>query len=216
MIVHIYRAQVLTFAKHWMIAVAGLVVLNSAIGCGGNVATDTNGGTKTGTNVGVQSVPAQHRAADTTCPELRAAGTTNANKQDFDECAQDLDCTAGINGRCLWFKRSYCSYDTCFSDSDCLSDQPCECRDSASSSDANSCVAGGNCRGDADCGPGGFCSPSLVGKACGYDQSVTGNGYFCHTQQDSCLDDSDCDSSICAFDLQSTHWICVTQTFGCY
>lgn len=165
---------------------------------------------------GTQSVPAKHRPSDTACPEQRGAGDTFPNPSPGGECAQDSDCTAGINGRCLAeagidIDVVSCSYDTCFSDSDCSDNRPCECRQSETDSAANYCVVtGGNCRIDSDCGPGGFCSPSLLGDYCGFDSSI-GEGYFCHTPQDSCLNDSDCDSaSICAYSLQISHFTCVT------
>src|SRR5207237_924742 len=51
----------------------------------------------------------------------------------------------------------------------------------------NFCVAG-NCRIDSDCGINGFCSasgePSIV-------------GYFCHTPQDTCINDNDCSAHDC-------------------
>ena len=165
----------------------------------------------------VQGIPKNHRPAAMACPEQRGAGTTVANPQSYNECAQDSNCTTGIDGRCLGFKgTSSCSYDTCFSDSDCPDNQPCECRPSAADTAANYCVTtGGNCRVDSDCGPDGFCSPSLVGTGCGWDQSVSGDGYFCRTPQDSCLNDSDCDtSSTCAFDIGSNHWTCILCSIG--
>ncbi len=161
-------------------------------------------------------VPAKHRPTEIACPEQRGPGTTNSNPQSWDECTQDSDCTAGTNGRCLQSKLSFCSYDTCFSDSDCSDNRLCECRPSADDSAPNSCIAG-NCHIDADCGADGFCSPSVVDESstCGYDSS-TGDGYFCHTPQDSCVDDSDCGStSICAYNLPSSHWTCIVSSV-CY
>ncbi len=208
------HAQTVTVMKDWPILL--LVSFYCVVACGGDVTTNTTGRDTTGTTGGAQAVPENHRSADTTCPEQRGAGNANGYNQEVgDACAQDSDCTAGTNGRCLWFHGSYCSYDTCFSDSDCPNNEPCQCRPSDSDSAANFC-AGGNCRVDSDCGADGFCSPSLVGNICGYDTSVIGSGYFCHTPQDSCRNDSDCDSSsICLYSLQSNQWTCVARS-GCF
>jgi hypothetical protein len=133
---------------------------------------------------------------------------------------------------------TYCVYDTCFSDSDCPSNQPCGCRASASDNRANSCLTGSNCRIDTDCGLGGYCSPSQVGNLCGCMSTAfckpdaggacyvggpggswtqvpcacgdsCGHGYFCHTPQDTCVDDSDCTGgNACNFDLPSQTWTC--------
>ncbi len=62
------------------------------------------------------------------------------------------------------------------------------------------------------CGAGGYCSPSL-GECGNYDKAV---GYFCHTQDDECSDDSDCTGGIasspayCAFMPAVGHWRCST------
>jgi len=129
-----------------------------------------------------------------------------------------------------------CSYDECGSDSDCLGNAPCLCRGSNSDTSANTCATESNCRVDADCGAAGFCSPSLLGPcncvsetfcdasstgACtvtgpdGVTKSVPclctgkcGNGYFCHTANDSCLNDADCAQGTCKFDLISKAWMC--------
>jgi hypothetical protein len=132
----------------------------------------------------------------------------------------------------------YCSYDECTQDSDCKVNAPCACRSSNSDTGPNACATGSNCRVDADCGPGGFCSPSLVGSPCGCNSEIfcradsgsscsetgpdgvtksvpcsscdgnCGHGYFCHTAKDSCLDDNDCASGACNFDLTSQAWMC--------
>jgi hypothetical protein len=150
-------------------------------------------------------------------------------------CSQDSDCTAGVNGRCLLANAPFlyvgCTYDTCFSDSDCSPQEPCACRASASSTIENYCLVGSNCRVDTDCGPGGYCSPSQVSGGCDClstalcgpdvhcwagDTPVPcvcgdscGHGYFCHTPQDTCLDDSDCTNwGTCNYDWLNTTWSC--------
>jgi hypothetical protein len=208
-----------------------LISFHCVVACGGDVATNTVGSVTTGTtggnqavgatsgaNGGAQSVPANHRPTEITCPEQRGAGDASGHSQEIgDPCGQDSDCTAGMNGRCLWFHISYCSYDTCFSDSDCPNNLVCECRQSASSSVANVCMADGDCRVDSDCGPGGFCSPSLAGSDCVClqctssacsDTTSCGHGYFCHTQQDTCVNDSDCNGATCVYDMSSKRWGC--------
>jgi len=127
-------------------------------------------------------------------------------------CTYDSDCIDGQNGRCITKGAlTLCNYDACFTNDDCadagadVSD--CSCRDSAGYG-ANSCVPA-NCRQDSDCGTCGFCSPVTGG--CGDIIGVV--GYFCHTAQDECLNDSDCnraDPSLhCIFDsVKANRWIC--------
>jgi len=194
--------------KRWWIPL--LVAWVCVAGCGGSVATDSTSGTTGGTSGGVQPVPEHHRSAPVACPEERAAGDPIVNQHPPNQCAQDSDCNAGINGRCLWFHASYCSYDTCFNDSDCSDNGVCACR--LANNNSNSCVEG-NCRVDADCGQGAFCSPSQLGNICGYDASLSSSGYFCHTVNDSCVEDSNCDSqSTCAYTQQNNRWACVPRS----
>jgi hypothetical protein len=122
------------------------------------------------------------RAAGT-CQPINVVGTVAV-------CSVDSQCTAGTNGRCLAPGRlagCFCSYDTCFADSDCKLGGPCACRGTGTVG-ANTCLAG-NCRVDADCGPGGSCSPTYD-FGCGRYLGIV--GYYCHTKNDTCLDDSDC------------------------
>jgi hypothetical protein len=70
------------------------------------------------------------------------------------------------------------------------------------------CVAG-NCRVDADCGSNGYCSPSPSKNGCG---GIPVGGYYCHTRDDECVDDSDCVStgiSGCAYSTTSNRWTCI-------
>src|SRR5581483_2271997 len=106
-------------------------------------------------------------------------------------CLADTDCSAGQNGRCLPTPGiacvPECSYDVCRTDTDCATGGPCACRASSTDSTPNVCVPG-NCLVDSDCGPSGFCSPSGLIGTCGI-------GYYCHTPNDSCVDDADCASN---------------------
>ena len=180
--------------RNWLVR----AILLAAYGCNGDIA-------------GAIAVPKVHRTLASTCPAQRAVGSLITNPQTWDQCSQDADCVDGTNGRCLWFKRGDCSYDTCFSDSDCSNAGVCECRSSEADNAANFCVTG-NCRVDSDCGPANFCSPSVVKSICGHDAS-TGFGYFCHTSRDSCVDDSDCGAfEICAYNLPGRRWTCITQS----
>jgi hypothetical protein len=87
---------------------------------------------------------------------------------------------------------------------------------------------------DDDCGPGGFCSPSQVnvfcvcpstalcppGSATSFEGSRQvpcacgdgcGHGYFCHTDRDTCLDDTDCGTQgTCNYDRLDRRWRCST------
>jgi hypothetical protein len=135
-------------------------------------------------------------------------------------CLHDSDCSAGENGRCAILAvsslppdagsnvvvlcGSSCSYDACFSDAECPAHVPCECRTSATDTAANVCLTGSGCSVDADCGPGGFCSATSWTQTGGQVQ------YYCHTANDSCLDDSDCPTGkYCQFDTVGARWMCV-------
>ena len=94
-------------------------------------------------------------------------------------------------------------------DAECGAGNLCACHGSPYVSGGNGCIAG-NCRVDADCdGGNGYCSPSSEG--CGGL-----SGYFCHTRQDGCLDDSDCPSGTngpqqCSWSSGDNHWKCVPE-----
>jgi hypothetical protein len=171
----------------------------------------------------------------------------------------------GVNGRCGVsgpIGGLDCTYDQCFQDTDCDAGGACLCRPPNFGGPPpvpNECVPAGNCRVDSDCGPGGYCSPSNVGRlacACvsrapcdGPDGSgVTdvyppapppgvgcfeasdggpwvqtacvcstpypcGQGYYCHTACDECVDDADCMSNggTCAYSLPDRRWECIAQ-----
>jgi hypothetical protein len=156
-------------------------------------------------------------------------------------CTVDSDCTAGMDGVCLCYPDicsasvpppntgqdsgvtdpcyqdggltglytgTVCSYDECRVDSDCGQRVPCYCRDPNIFGEPNVCLPASKCALDSDCSPPGFCSPSYVAN-----QSPP-LGFFCHTQDDTCVDDSDCASfgpygASCQFDTTSDIWHCV-------
>jgi hypothetical protein len=147
------------------------------------------------------------------CPQTRGSTVPDGG---FDAtngyCHTDAECMnpdAGANGRCAIFPAynfPACSYDQCVIDSDCGDSGICSCRDPYGAGE-NLCVPS-NCSVDSDCGNGGFCSPTMEG--CGaYVGTV---GYYCHTAEDHCLDDSDCDADAgfphCVFDSPINRWIC--------
>jgi hypothetical protein len=184
-------------------------------------------------------IPKNHRAAGLVCPQQRSSVSLTTDPFCIDSplrsCVSDLNCTEGVNGRCIpdhFACSSVCSYDTCLTDSDCPDNEACECRASETSVAANRCQTDGNCRIDADCGTNGYCSPSQVGVFCFCpspalcDPDTTscyagntrvacacgdscGHGYFCHTSRDACTDDSDCESGgTCNYDTVEQRWIC--------
>ena len=153
--------------------------------------------------------PAEHRTAATACSMDRPSTTPDPTA--MGDCTTDADCAAGINGRCINGRGYFfCSYDTCFADSECTGG-PCLCRGEGGgvgTGGANRC-AGGNCRTDGDCGAGGWCSPTL--GTCGDYGGVV--GYYCHTCDDECTDDSECASptmgpGYCAYEPTVAHWMC--------
>jgi hypothetical protein len=161
-------------------------------------------------------VPRLHRPAAMPCPTDRPPAITTPVDAGFGfgTCASDADCTAGTNGRCTVTQNHgsrACTYDACVMDSDCTGAVVCACRETSGSyGGANVCLPG-NCHVDADClGGSGYCSPSY-GTSCGsYDGF---RGYYCHTPQDSCIDDSDCvgtngQAGYCAYTPEVAHWSC--------
>lgn len=186
--------------------------------------------------------PAVHRAAPDACSAGRPAfmpGSPNDAGSCAAACAcsSDSQCTAPAplaNGRCGHAPLSSqfacealtctgCSYDECFSDSDCSATGAlglgiCSCRetathkaDSVAQANPNFCAYGNNCRVDADCASTGFpfCSPSPSPTCQNFAQ-----GFFCHTTDDECSDDSDCMSggiqAVCAWEPSKGHWACAS------
>jgi hypothetical protein len=170
-------------------------------------------------------VPKDHHPSVTTCGHDRAPSfTPDAGPPPgwFDggptsACTFDSDCTAGANGRCVILGNSLirgCSYDECFTDSDCGANGVCECGASYMGvrSAPNVCSSNGGCSLDSQCGPGGYCSPSVKeNNAC--NQGPAPAGFFCHTPEDRCVNDTDCTGTVgnfCTFSPQLGYWTCTS------
>jgi hypothetical protein len=161
-----------------------------------------------------QAVPETHRATALACSMTRPFSPDggDAVAAHPGECMTDSDCfDGGINGRCVVssaLARLVCSYDECFTDADCAdAGGVCSCRDHEALG-ANICVPAG-CHIDSDCGACGYCSPVTGG--CSPHIGVV--SYECHTAQDQCTNDSDCDQSVaglfCIFDpAKAAYWLC--------
>lgn len=153
-------------------------------------------------------VPVNHRPVAEACDDVRPPGSFQGEPLEGAECSQDTDCVDGDNGRCTQGRFVFCSYDHCFADDDCANGMGggvCGC-EGAAFDDGNVCL-GGNCRTNADCGPGGYCSPTFGG--CGNYTGV--EAYFCHTPEDECIDDADCQDQpqgYCAFAPERGLWAC--------
>ncbi len=157
--------------------------------------------------------PEKHRPVAEMCDDARDSSGPFIDdwaleQGDYVSCTAHEECTEGDNGRCIGNGHDgwSCSYDRCFADDDC--DNVCEC-EGGFRGDFNVCV-GGDCRTDADCGPGGYCSPSF--GDCGEYTGVV--AYYCHTPDDECIDDSDCDGDgnfgapYCAYNPAAGKWMC--------
>ena len=155
------------------------------------------------------AVTVNHRTSDALCAMAPLPGNCNAPGGGSD-CAPDGDatCTSGTNGRCIQASTGAplcrCTYDACMHDSDCGGGQLCVCHGSALTFGAGNTCLPGNCRVDADCGALA-CSPTPNPNGCG----VVG-GYYCHTADDDCTNDSDCAGSLaaCVYDTDGKHWVC--------
>jgi hypothetical protein len=188
--------------------------------CGGVSPLGVDGGGQGGMS---GRMAANHRPAAITCPTTpRPAGScTSAMASDGGlSCNADSDCKDGLNGRCMFYPRvastCACTYDSCTTDADCkLVGGPCVCRADGQAIlppgnlPTNACFDG-NCRVDADCGAGGSCSPSL--GPCGNYGGLA--GYYCHTANDKCVDDSDCATQgggDCRYNVGTKLWACSTS-----
>jgi hypothetical protein len=178
---------------------------------GGSTSSSSSGG---GADAG--RVPVNHRTGDgecsTTPPPGQCQPTWTCPSGDPSCCTSDSACTQGTNGRCNPIgplPGCQCYYDACQHDTDCATGHACACHGTADTGiSGNTCVPG-NCRVDSDCGSGGYCSPSLNSMSCG--EGV--GGYYCHTPNDQCIDDTDCSSgnglpSVCTYSTTSGRWEC--------
>jgi hypothetical protein len=173
--------------------------------------------------------PLDHRASAAACPRVREAGVglscpdSGAGPLPGNPCAVDSDCTAGSDGVCLCipdlvpppsgngpgllYTETACSYDQCFVDSDCGPRIPCDCRDPNIFGAPNVCLSMSNCAVDSDCAWPAFCALSTV-------TGTPSIAFFCHTSNDTCIDDSDCPvpggpfDAQCRFDATSAIWRC--------
>ena len=151
--------------------------------------------------------PKNHRAVATPCDDVRDVNEPNVTDSGPQvACKVNAECTAGVNGRCTGNSHDgwACTYDLCKDDAAC-GGGVCAC-EGGFRADNNVCLKS-SCRVDADCGANGFCSPSL-GDCGHYTKFVT---YACHTPQDECVDDEDCEKGgYCAFQQSVGHWKCST------
>jgi hypothetical protein len=115
-----------------------------------------------------------------------------------------------VGGPCQPTQPSAGGGDACLNDDDCGAGQLCSCAPDSfgwAHIPHNYCVPAG-CRVDSDCGRAS-CSPT-VSADCGPFYGV--RGYFCHTEQDTCLNDSDCVQDgrpgFCARAPEADHWSC--------
>lgn len=175
-----------------------------------NNTTSTNN--TTGLRCPLKAPPKLHRAAANVCDDVRSDTAPMPDGPvdgGYIQCDSHDDCTAGKNGRCTGNSHDgwYCTYDACAEDSECGGGKVCLCG-GGWRSDNNVCLAG-NCQTDADCGDTGFCSPTQ-GDCGEYGGTV---GFYCHTCDDECVDDSDCGDgdpwgSTCRYNPAAGKWTC--------
>jgi hypothetical protein len=161
--------------------------------------------------------PAEHRAEAVVCSDDRPLFDADPYSENAGaSCTSHEDCTDGIAGRCAKVFGAYynyfeleCNYHQCIEDADCPAATVCRCRDENVEESINSCLRAGNCLVDADCGED-YCSVSP--GECGPTAKFSEIGYFCHTRDDECRSDSDCQelgqSGYCRFSFEDEFWIC--------
>jgi hypothetical protein len=165
------------------------------------------------------TTPLAHRAASADCPEPRPPGGGSHCQSSIGGapgCTVDQNCDSGLNGRCSCLftsggvDASYvaCTYDGCTSDQGC-NGGVCVC-----DPNGNYCV-GGNCRTDSDCGDGGYCSPT--GNWNSGECNIGPAGFFCHTSNDECASDQDCQPEagtvgypMCIYSSSENRWACIS------
>jgi hypothetical protein len=169
--------------------------------------------------------PTSHRPTHVNCMSTRPPGLQDGGGMPFcagekGSCTSDSQCpetndAGGTNGRCTPSEDDgpaigcpSCQYDQCSTDSQCGPDSVCACGgDALAGRFPNGCLTG-NCQIDSDCGPGGYCSPN--GGFCGEGTL----GYYCHTADDQCHNDSDCLNNPdfaggeCVYDMSKKIWDC--------
>jgi len=190
----------------------------SGSGSGSSSGASSSGsgsGSSSGSSSG-GTAPVNHRPDDSQCLGPAPMGTCNfGGSGGPGMCSSDSQCAdAGPNGRCIESNGGavYCSctVDTCADDSGCGKDEVCACHGSPYTGGAGNHCVPGNCRVDADCGSVGWCSPSYSTNGCGDI-----GGYYCHTPQDQCVNDSDCPTMNgpmnCSYDSGLRYWRCVQE-----
>jgi hypothetical protein len=149
--------------------------------------------------------PQRHRPARLTC-------VATSEPQSCDAGSACTDATGTTPGVCVTVDGGAgCRTDQCQLDSDCADGGVCSCKGAtvgwSARSPGNSCVPG-NCRTDHDC-KSGYCSPSVSFDS-GPFYGV--QGYYCHSCDDTCTNDSDCQddsgAGYCGYDRQVGHWAC--------
>jgi len=136
----------------------------------------------------------------------------------YDECFQDSDCEGGALCGCRPSSSSSAPNvcvkgGNCTVDSDCgpggycspsVLDGLCTCPSEELCGDAGGgCYRGSSSAEGSPPGPGWTPVPCVCGDRCGH-------GYFCHTGCDLCIDDSDCASGSCSYDVNRQRWECAT------
>jgi hypothetical protein len=160
-----------------------------------SASSSADSGPNDGANAGYHlHPPAAHREAPLACNTDRGAlpiPTPSPSPTCTGLNAFRCVTPGGIGDRCV--------SDTCATDDDCsATDQRpgvCVCN---SNCGRNACFFG-NCAVDSDCGSGRYCSFSSGRVTCTA-------GYYCHTANDECADDADCNGDVCYYG--GDHWKC--------
>jgi hypothetical protein len=141
---------------------------------------------------------------------------------DYDECFQDSDCDGGSPCACRPSSASAApnvcrGAGNCIVDADCgpggycspsSLEQFCSCPSTELCGDAGGgCYVGTNGAGASPPGPGWTQVPCECGDACGH-------GYFCHSDCDACIDDSDCDGGRCNYSTLTHRFECLSPMCG--
>lgn len=128
-------------------------------------------------------------------------------------CTEDSECPAGycafrVTGYPPVQDRVCAEEPECMDHSDCEDGYGCFCASSTTTpgfglgyNPRNRCLPMG-CKSSDECDEHA-CAVSILDEHVGFE------GSYCHTDQDDCLSNTDCESALCSYDVDAGKWMCI-------